>query len=258
MRLLQYHFPHLALPKTAKSISHEISHADFDDDEEVASLIIPTEDAAIAEFFHFLFNQRSLPLVPDDFGDLALFWPLMDLASWDYYVLCELGEDQKLFDWISCYCGRTEKNMSSCDHKLISPDSSPCRNIMFQRPRTTYCYLLAHQPEMNVWDPGIHSEFMVVTSSIDNVKAPLLSDAISKRWSCLFMKLFKTSFLDRPKECYLAQDAAFREQVIVGSLHSPWAICFFYGTWFGVLSLLAVGRNFRNSSSTDKTNHEGR
>uniref|UniRef100_A0A3Q7G6U2 Squalene cyclase C-terminal domain-containing protein n=1 Tax=Solanum lycopersicum TaxID=4081 RepID=A0A3Q7G6U2_SOLLC len=34
--------------------------------------------------------------------------------------------------------------------------------------------------------------------------------------------------------------------------YGSWAVCFTYGTWFGVLGLLAAGRNYNNSSSIRK------
>ncbi|CAH9148216.1 unnamed protein product [Cuscuta epithymum] len=37
-----------------------------------------------------------------------------------------------------------------------------------------------------------------------------------------------------------------------GSWYGSWGVCFTYGTWFGVLGLVAAGRNFSNSSSIRK------
>lgn len=39
-----------------------------------------------------------------------------------------------------------------------------------------------------LWDRGVSSEFMALTSSTENVEAHTLFDAIGKRWSCLFAK----------------------------------------------------------------------
>ncbi|OIT20310.1 myosin-11 [Nicotiana attenuata] len=115
-------------------------------------------------------------------------WPLMDLASLD--ALSKLSQDQIFFDWMSCWCGGTEKNMPSCDQNLLLPNFfiSPCRNIKFQQARITDCYLLAQQPAMNlfVWDPGILSKFMALTSYAVNIAALLLVGSTGKFYLILY------------------------------------------------------------------------
>ncbi|XP_022842490.1 cycloartenol Synthase-like [Olea europaea var. sylvestris] len=52
-------------------------------------------------------------------------------------------------------------------------------------------------------------------------------------------------------ECCIEKAAKFIEkiQAMDGSWYGSWGVCFTYGTWFGILGLIAAGRNFSNCSS---------
>lgn len=66
------------------------------------------------------------------------------------YVSC------RFLEWICCCCGGAEQNMHSCEQEILFPDSStsPCRDVMFQHPRTTACDLLAQLPSSLALDSG--------------------------------------------------------------------------------------------------------
>ncbi|CAA3021839.1 cycloartenol Synthase [Olea europaea subsp. europaea] len=55
-------------------------------------------------------------------------------------------------------------------------------------------------------------------------------------------------------ECCIEKAAKFIEKIQAkdGSWYGSWGVCFTYGTWFGILGLLAAGRNFNNCSSISK------
>nr|XP_016515457.1 PREDICTED: transcription factor ABORTED MICROSPORES-like [Nicotiana tabacum]XP_016515458.1 PREDICTED: transcription factor ABORTED MICROSPORES-like [Nicotiana tabacum]XP_016515459.1 PREDICTED: transcription factor ABORTED MICROSPORES-like [Nicotiana tabacum]XP_016515460.1 PREDICTED: transcription factor ABORTED MICROSPORES-like [Nicotiana tabacum]XP_016515462.1 PREDICTED: transcription factor ABORTED MICROSPORES-like [Nicotiana tabacum] len=89
--------------------------------------------------------------------------PIMGLKNWDYCVLWKLSEDQRFLEWICCCCGGAEQNMHSCEQELLFPDSStsPCRDVMFQHPRTTACDLLAQLPSSLALDSGIYAQALL-------------------------------------------------------------------------------------------------
>ncbi|XP_019264151.1 PREDICTED: cycloartenol Synthase-like isoform X2 [Nicotiana attenuata] len=68
-----------------------------------------------------------------------------------------------------------------------------------------------------------------------------------------FKKLYPGHRKEEVERC-IAKAAAFIEKIqeADGSWYGSWAVCFTYGTWFGVLGLLAAGRNYTNSSSIRK------
>ncbi|KAL3371286.1 hypothetical protein AABB24_008027 [Solanum stoloniferum] len=68
-----------------------------------------------------------------------------------------------------------------------------------------------------------------------------------------FKKLYPGHRKEEVERC-IAKAAAFIESIqeTDGSWYGSWAVCFTYGTWFGVLGLLAAGRNYNNSSSIRK------
>ncbi|OVA19822.1 Myc-type [Macleaya cordata] len=98
--------------------------------------------------------------------------PLVGLKSWDYCVLWKLGEDQRSLEWVACCCGGAEDN----DHMKYSTQNGrgeelpmfpvspvgPCRDLMFQHPRTINCDLLAHLPSsIPLNSAGAHAQSLI-------------------------------------------------------------------------------------------------
>ncbi|XP_059453133.1 cycloartenol synthase 2 isoform X2 [Corylus avellana] len=71
------------------------------------------------------------------------------------------------------------------------------------------------------------------------------------------LTLFKKSYPKHRQEevdCCIKRAAMFIERIQAsdGSWYGSWAVCFTYGTWFGVKGLVAAGKNFNNCSSIRK------
>ncbi|KAE8008780.1 hypothetical protein FH972_005256 [Carpinus fangiana] len=88
--------------------------------------------------------------------------PLVGLNGWDYCVLWKLNEDQRFIEWIDCSCaGSTDNNQNAGE--LLFPVSPvlPCRDTMFQHPRTKSCDLLAQLPSSMPLDSGIYAQTLI-------------------------------------------------------------------------------------------------
>ncbi|GJR02350.1 cycloartenol synthase [Tanacetum coccineum] len=68
-----------------------------------------------------------------------------------------------------------------------------------------------------------------------------------------FKRLYPGHRRDEVQGC-IDKAAAFLEKIqeTDGSWYGSWAVCFTYGTWFGVKGLVAAGRNYSNCSSIRK------
>ncbi|KAI7731618.1 hypothetical protein M8C21_019686 [Ambrosia artemisiifolia] len=68
-----------------------------------------------------------------------------------------------------------------------------------------------------------------------------------------FKKLYPGHRKEEVQRC-IDKAAAFIESIQAsdGSWYGSWAVCFTYGTWFGVKGLVAAGKNFSNCSSIRK------
>ncbi|XP_076940449.1 cycloartenol synthase-like [Bidens hawaiensis] len=66
----------------------------------------------------------------------------------------------------------------------------------------------------------------------------------------LFKKLYPNHRKEEVQRC-INKAAAFIESIQApdGSWYWSWAVCFTYGTWFGIKGLVAAGKNFSNCSS---------
>ncbi|XP_076895364.1 cycloartenol synthase 2-like [Bidens hawaiensis] len=69
----------------------------------------------------------------------------------------------------------------------------------------------------------------------------------------LFKKLYPDHRKEEVQRC-INKAAAFIESIQApdGSWYGSWAVCFTYGTWFGIKGLVAAGKNFSNCSSIRK------
>ncbi|KAJ4965762.1 hypothetical protein NE237_017611 [Protea cynaroides] len=90
--------------------------------------------------------------------------PLVSLKGWDYCVLWKLAEDQRFIEWMGCCCGGTQSTQNGGEELLfhVSP-VHPCRDIMFQHPRTRACDLLSELPLPSSLplDPGIYVDTLL-------------------------------------------------------------------------------------------------
>ncbi|KVH92256.1 Terpene synthase, conserved site-containing protein [Cynara cardunculus var. scolymus] len=68
-----------------------------------------------------------------------------------------------------------------------------------------------------------------------------------------FKRLYPGHRREEVQRC-IDKSASFIEKIQAsdGSWYGSWAVCFTYGTWFGVKGLVAAGRNFSNCSSIRK------
>ncbi|XP_050262852.1 transcription factor ABORTED MICROSPORES [Quercus robur] len=88
--------------------------------------------------------------------------PLVSLKGWDYCVLWKLSEDQRFIEWMDCCCAGTD-NTQNAGEELLFPVSTvlPCRDTMFQHPRTKACDLLAQLPSSMPLDSGIYAQALI-------------------------------------------------------------------------------------------------
>ncbi|KAL7257365.1 hypothetical protein ACSBR1_003633 [Camellia fascicularis] len=88
--------------------------------------------------------------------------PIVNFRSWDYCVLWNLGDDQRFLEWMDCCCAGSE-NIQNGGEELLFPSSSvpPCRDLMFQHPRTKPCDLLAELPSSIPLDSGIYAQTLM-------------------------------------------------------------------------------------------------
>ncbi|XP_062175797.1 transcription factor ABORTED MICROSPORES [Alnus glutinosa] len=88
--------------------------------------------------------------------------PLVGLKGWDICVLWKLSEDQRFIEWIDCCCAGSTENTQNAGELLFPVSSvSPCRDTMFQHPRTKSCDLLAQLPCSIPLDSGIYAQTLI-------------------------------------------------------------------------------------------------
>ncbi|XP_077221543.1 basic helix-loop-helix (bHLH) DNA-binding superfamily protein isoform X2 [Tasmannia lanceolata] len=86
--------------------------------------------------------------------------PLLGLKSWDYCVFWKLGIDQRFIEWMGCCCGGAENNQKEENLFPVSP-MIPCRDVMFQHPRTKACDALAELPSSIPLDSGTYTQVLI-------------------------------------------------------------------------------------------------
>ncbi|KAL4312923.1 hypothetical protein GQ457_01G045460 [Hibiscus cannabinus] len=79
---------------------------------------------------------------------------LVGPKGWDYCVLWKLSDDQRFIEWVDCCCGGTESIESGGELQFPVTSVLPCRDVMFQHPRTRCCELLAQLPSCMPLDSG--------------------------------------------------------------------------------------------------------
>ncbi|KAL5561220.1 hypothetical protein UlMin_030967, partial [Ulmus minor] len=117
---------------------------------------------------HFCYLPASLPLGACDMiiivqNLMERLRPLVGLKEWDYCVLWKLSEDHRFIEWMNCCCAGAENIHNGGDEELLFPVSSvlPCRDTMFQHPRTSSCDLLAQLPTSMPLDSGFYAQTLV-------------------------------------------------------------------------------------------------
>ncbi|XP_024932813.3 transcription factor ABORTED MICROSPORES isoform X1 [Ziziphus jujuba] len=106
--------------------------------------------------------------------------PLVGLKGWDYCVLWKLSEDQRFIEWMNCCCGGTENIQNDGDQQPSFPVSPvlPCRDTMFQHPRTNSCDLLTQLPSSIPLDSGIYAQTLISNQHSWLTLNPNSSDSI--------------------------------------------------------------------------------
>ncbi|KAK8488048.1 hypothetical protein V6N13_062595 [Hibiscus sabdariffa] len=86
---------------------------------------------------------------------------LVGPKGWDYCVLWKLSDDQRFIEWVDCCCGGTESIESGGELQFPVTSVLPCRDVMFQHPRTRCCELLAQLPSCMPLDSGSHAQALI-------------------------------------------------------------------------------------------------
>ncbi|TYJ03579.1 hypothetical protein E1A91_A12G037900v1 [Gossypium mustelinum] len=81
--------------------------------------------------------------------------------GWDYCVLWKLSDDQRFLEWVDCCCGGAESIESSGELQFPVTTVLPCRDVMFQHPKTRSCELLAQLPSCMPLDSGSHAQALI-------------------------------------------------------------------------------------------------
>ncbi|KAF2302083.1 hypothetical protein GH714_032460 [Hevea brasiliensis] len=90
--------------------------------------------------------------------------PLVGLKGWDYCVLWKLSDDQRFLEWMDCCCGGNENTQNGGEELQVPVSSSsvvPCRDVVFQHPRTKSCELLSQLPSSIPLDSGVHAQTLL-------------------------------------------------------------------------------------------------
>ncbi|XVE93876.1 hypothetical protein REPUB_Repub01dG0232400 [Reevesia pubescens] len=88
---------------------------------------------------------------------------LVGPKGWDYCVLWKLSDDQRFIEWVDCCCGGSDQSIES-GGELQFPVTTPllpCRDVMFQHPKTKSCELLAQLPSCMPLDSGSHAQALI-------------------------------------------------------------------------------------------------
>lgn len=90
--------------------------------------------------------------------------PLVGFKNWDYCVVWKLSDDQRFLEWVDCCCGGNESVQNGGElEEMLFPVSPvlPCRDALFQHPRTKPCNLLSQLPSSIPLDSGIHAQALI-------------------------------------------------------------------------------------------------
>ncbi|KAE8735787.1 Phospholipase-like protein family, putative isoform 1 [Hibiscus syriacus] len=86
---------------------------------------------------------------------------LVGPKGWDYCVLWKLSDDQRFIEWVDCCCGGAESIECGGELQFHVTSVLPCRDVMFQHPKTRSCELLAHLPSCMSLDSGSHAQALI-------------------------------------------------------------------------------------------------
>ncbi|XP_021286747.1 transcription factor ABORTED MICROSPORES isoform X2 [Herrania umbratica] len=86
---------------------------------------------------------------------------LVGSKGWDYCVLWKLSDDQRFIEWMDCCCAGAENIDSGGELQFPVTPVLPCRDVMFQHPKTKSCELLAQLPSCMPLDSGSHAQTLI-------------------------------------------------------------------------------------------------
>ncbi|XVF00860.1 hypothetical protein REPUB_Repub04eG0038400 [Reevesia pubescens] len=89
---------------------------------------------------------------------------LVGPKGWDYCILWKLSDDQRFLEWVDCCCGGSESESIETGELQfpVTLVDLPCRDVMFQHPKTKSCELLAQLPSCMPLDPGsTHAQALI-------------------------------------------------------------------------------------------------
>ncbi|GLU02719.1 hypothetical protein SLE2022_199590 [Rubroshorea leprosula] len=88
---------------------------------------------------------------------------LVGSKGWNYCLLWKLSDDQRFLEWVDCCCAGIDQTSIENGGELQFPVTPvlPCRDVMYQHPRTRSCDLLSQLPSSIPLDSGSYAETLI-------------------------------------------------------------------------------------------------
>lgn len=105
------------------------------------------------------------------------------MIVWDFSIYLTIGMNLRCIEWMGCCCGGAESAPKGEEHLFPVSPIVPCRDVMFQHPRTKACDLLAELPSSMPLDSGYSSNTLLSSPFSIFGDDPLISPTKDVIWT---------------------------------------------------------------------------